>query len=126
MTACVSPDGRGNTAKKKLMNVCRCLAKTTPPAQTFLMATSRLCYLARGHCPHRSHQRFNKCIKGSCLETAICPSTDSGDNELQMASKTNETINGSQHERVSGDLGLIGEKSQWCSFGLCPTLTGDT
>uniref|UniRef100_A0A3P9QGN3 EGF-like domain-containing protein n=1 Tax=Poecilia reticulata TaxID=8081 RepID=A0A3P9QGN3_POERE len=82
--------------------------------------------LLDGHCPQNSHQIFNKCIKRSCLETAICPSTDSGDNELQMASKTNETINGSQHEKVSGDLGLIGEESQWCSFGLCPALTGDT
>lgn len=126
MSVCVIQAGRGRTANKKLMNVCPCLARTTPPAQTFSTATSMLCYLTLGHSLYGSHQKFNKCIKRSCLETAVCPSTDTGDNELQMAGKINGTINGSQHERVSRDLGLIGEESQWCSFSLCPTLAGDT
>lgn len=39
---------------------------------------------------------------------AICPSTASGDNELQMAGKTNESINGSQHEK-----GFRGSLTQW-------------
>lgn len=47
--------------------------------------------------------------KGSCSEMATCPSTGSGDNELQVAGKTNESINGSQHEKVPGDARLIGK-----------------
>lgn len=49
---------------------------------------------------------------GSCSEMATCPSTGNGDNELQVAGKTNESINGSQHEKVPGDARLIGKKKK--------------
>lgn len=64
-----------------------------------------MCELARGQRPREVHQSLKKCgEKRSRSEIAICPSTGTGDNELQMAGKTNESINGSQHEKVSGDL----------------------
>lgn len=113
MSVCVTPAGRGSSANEKLMNVYRSPAKTTPPAQTFSTATSRCARRLEGAVLTRCISHLINAEKGSRSETAICPSTGRGDNELQMAGKTNESINGSQHEKVSGDLWIIGGKS-WC------------
>lgn len=63
-----------------------------------------VCGMARGHRPHKLHQSPYKCRIRGCSEIAICPSTSWGDNELQMAGKTNESINGSQQEKVPGEF----------------------
>lgn len=105
MSACATPAGRGSSANKKLMNVYRSPAKTTPPAQTFSAATSRCASRPQGAVLQRSISHLiNATKKEAISEKAIYPFTGSRDNELQMAGKTNESINGSQHEKVSGDL----------------------
>lgn len=108
MSVCVTLAGRGSTANKKLMNVCHSPAKTTPPAQTSSTATGRCASWLRGTFLTRSISHLINAKKRSCSEIAICPSTGSWDNELQMAGKTNESINGSQHEK-----GFRGSVTHW-------------
>lgn len=100
MSAFVTPGGRAGSANEKLMNACHNPAKTTPPAPTFSTATSR-CTQASGRRP-RPHLCIRHLINAA--RAAICPSSGGRDNELQMAGEINESINGSQHEKVPGDL----------------------
>lgn len=115
---CVTRAGRGSTANKKLMNVYRSPAKTTPPAQTFSTATSRCASWLEGAVLARCITHLINAGEKEAFQ--ICPSTGGGDNELQMAGKTNESINGSQHEKVPGDLGLIGGKKLLYLLRLMP------
>lgn len=116
MSAFVTPGGRAGSANKKLMNACHSPAKTTPPAPTFSTATSR-CTQASGRRP-RPHLRIRHLINAA--RGAICPSSGGRDNELQMAGEINESINGSQHEKVPGDLWVIGgereKKEEVCVY----------
>lgn len=102
MSVFVTLGGRASSANKKLMNVCRIPAKTTPPAPTFSTATSR--------CGRRPSPHLRICHLINAGKAAICPSSGGRDNELQMAGEINESINGSQHEKVPGDVWLIGGK----------------
>lgn len=95
----VTLGGRATSANKKLMNACRIPANTTPPAPTFSTATSR-CEGAAA--PRRPHLRIRHLINAG--KVATCPSSGGRDNELQMAGEINESINGSQHEKVPGDV----------------------
>lgn len=102
--------GRASSANEKLMNACHIPAKTTPPAPTFSTATSR-CTPAGG-CRPRPHLRIRHLINAG--KAAMWPSGGGRDNELQMAGEINESINGSQHEKVPGDLWVIGGKKSLC------------
>lgn len=124
MSVFVTLGGRASSANEKLMNVCRIPAKTTPPAPTFSTATSRcerrLEGAARVHIRHLINAG----------KAAICPSRGGRDNELQMAGEINESINGSQQEKVPGDVWLIGGKKAcvYASANVSPSslLTRET